>query len=167
MRRRGRFLAGALLAGALLMAGYGLMRDPLRPQTVDRQQRCPVCGMHPALFPNWMAQIVMRDGGMVAFDSPGEMLRYLHDLPRYGKGRTLADIGRIYVSDHAGGGWVPAEEAFFVAGSRVLGPMREVDYPAFSQAAAADAFARREGGEVRRYLQIAQVAPRPHPTHRH
>jgi copper chaperone NosL len=163
MPRRWRWWVASLTLVAMLTLGYALTLDPLRPRTVAKEQRCPVCGMYPALFPQWMAQIVFLDQTMVAFDSPMEMQRYLHDLPRYGQGRTTAEVGRIYVSDHAGGGWLRAGDAFFVAGSRALGPMREVDYPAFASREAAEAFMRREGGELRSYAEIAAQPPRPHP----
>ncbi|MCK6405655.1 MAG: nitrous oxide reductase accessory protein NosL [Rhodocyclaceae bacterium] len=164
MPRRWRWWVAALTVVSLLAMGYALSLDPLRPRTVAKEQRCPVCGMYPALFPKWMAQIVFLDQEMIAFDSPMEMLRYLHDLPRYDKGRTAADIGRIYVSDYMGGGWLRAEQAVFVAGSRALDPMREADYPAFASREAAEAFTRTEGGELRDYAAIAAQPPRPHPV---
>lgn len=161
--RHWRRWVAALAVVSLLALGYALSLDPLRPRPVAKDARCPVCGMYPALFPKWMTQIVFLDGEALAFDSPQEMLRYLHDLPRYGKGRTAADIGRIYVSDYAGGGWLRAEQAFFVAGSRALDPMREADYPAFASREAAEAFIRSEGGELRDYAWVAAQIPKPHP----
>jgi nitrous oxide reductase accessory protein NosL len=163
MPRRWRWLMAALALVAILALGYALTLDPLRPRSVTKDQRCPVCGMYPALFPKWMTQIVFLDQTTIAFDSPLEMQRYLHDLPRYGQGRTTADIGRIYVSDHAGGGWLRAGEAVFVTGSSARGPMREADFPAFASREAAEAFRRREGGELRSYAEIAAQPPRPHP----
>jgi len=160
--RRWRLLAAALAVVAVAALGFAFARDPLRPQTIGKEQRCPVCGMYPALFPKWATQIVFADRAMLAFDSPVEMLRYLHDLPRYGKGRTADQIARIYVSDYAGGGWLRAEAAYFVSGSRARGPMRELDFPAFATREAANAFLRSEGGELHSYAEIAAQSPRPH-----
>jgi nitrous oxide reductase accessory protein NosL len=163
LRRRLWILWLAAAFSAVAALGYQLSLDPYRPQTVGQEMRCPVCGMYPSLSPEWMTQIVFRDRGMIAFDSPLEMLRYLHDLPRYGKGRRAADIERIYVSDYAHGGWLRAEAAFFVAGARIRGPMRDENYPAFSARGDAEVFIRREGGEIRSYAQIAATPPPAHP----
>lgn len=160
--RRWRLPLAALALAALIALIYALALDPLRPQTIGKAQRCPVCGMYPALSPKWATQIVFADRTMLAFDSPVEMLRYLHDLPRYGKGRAADEIVRIYVSDYSAGGWLRAESAFFVAGSRARGPMREADYPAFATREEAESFARSEGGELRSYTEIAAQPPRPH-----
>lgn len=161
---RRRWIA-SLLAGLAAAATLGYLNslDPYRPQAVAREVRCPVCGMYPNLSPKWMTQIVFRDRGMVAFDSPLEMLRYLHDLPRYGEGRLAADIERIYVSDYRHGGWLRAEAAFFVAGARIHGPMHDENYPAFSSPDDAGAFIGQEGGQARTYAQIAGTPPPAHP----
>lgn len=157
-------LATSLAAAAALV--YTANLDPFRPQTVGREMRCPVCGMYPSLSPEWMTQIVFRDRGMLAFDSPLEMLRYLHDLPRYGKGRQAADIERIYVSDYRHGGWLRAEAAF-VAGARIRGPMRDENTPAFSSRDDAEAFIAQKGGQIRSYAQIAATPPLAYPLPAH
>ncbi len=158
-----RWLVAVVAIAALAAGGYLASLDPLRPQTVGKELRCPVCGMYPALFPQWMAQIVFSDRQMIAFDSPAEMLRYLHEMPRYAKGRKADEIVRRYVSDYTTGGWLVAEEAIFVAGSRVRGPMREPDFPAFRSREAASAFANEHGGELRSFGEIAATPPPPHP----
>ena len=164
MQRRywwGVAVAVALCAAAALV--YFKSLDPYRPQTIARDMRCPVCGMYPSLSPKWMAQIVFTDRGMVAFDSPLELLRYVHDWPRYGNGRQAADVARIYVSDFINGSWLRAEHAYFVAGARVRGPMRDENFPAFASQSAADLFAKQEGGRVLGYAELAATPPPAHP----
>ena len=157
----------ALVLVAAATLGYLGSLDPYRPQRIEREMRCPVCGMYPSLSPEWMTQIVFKDRSMVAFDSPLEMLRYLHDLPRYGKGRLATDIERIYVADYAHGGWLRAEAAFFVAGARLRGPMRDDNYPAFSSRDDAETFIGKQGGQIRSYAEIAATPPSVHPLQVH
>lgn len=156
--RRSKWIVTAcalLLLAVVAGLAYSLLRDPLQPQTVTREMRCPVCGMYPSLNPEWVSQIVFTDGEMLAFDSVIEMLRYLHDMPRYGKGRQAAEIARMYVANYAHPGWLLAEEAFFATGSRVVGPMCGDNYPAFATREAAEVFFNGAGGQVLRYAEIA------------
>ena len=46
------------------------------PQAVPAEARCPVCGMYPARYPKWAAQLRYSDGERRYFDSPVEMLQY-------------------------------------------------------------------------------------------
>jgi hypothetical protein len=104
---RAYFLAGTLLALGSLTAGVvhcaqqgegapwrnlvsvsapaGAERPA--PQAVPAEARCPVCGMYPARFPAWAAQVHLRDGSIRFFDSPVEFFRWLRPAPlRPGRG---------------------------------------------------------------------------------
>lgn len=140
--------------------------DALPPQTIGKQQRCPVCGMYPARYPRWQAQIVFKDGKMTAFESPAELFRFRFDMGKYDKEHSAADIGQIYLADHNGGGWIKAEQAVFVVGSDAKGPMG-ADMPAFKDSQGAENFSKEHGG---RAIPFAQVAPETlqqlkHPAH--
>ena len=117
------------------------------PQTVGEKQRCPVCGMYPARYPLWQVQVIFRDRGMVAIESPAEFLRYRAEMKRYDTTHRSEDIAQVYFSDHAGSGWIRAEQAAFVEGSDAKGPMG-ADSPAFRQKQDAEQFARQHGGKV-------------------
>lgn len=137
-------------------SGVGLL-DP-RPVPVDA--RCPVCGMFPARSPEWAAQVIFDDGATHFFDSPLSLFTYLQDVARYTAGRPLAEVAARYVRDSGSHpdslGWIEAQIAFYVHGSDALGPMRAGNLPAFSNAASANAFARRRGGQV---IQAGQISP--------
>jgi copper chaperone NosL len=73
-------------------------------------------------------------------------------------------IAAIYVNDMGAAksweepgadNWIPASEAFFVAGSQAVGGMGAPELVPFSERAAAEAFAARKGGRV---LTLAEVA---------
>jgi len=75
-----------------------------------------------------------------------------------------AEIVAIYVSDMGAAknwddpgvdNWIPASEAYFVAGSRAVGGMGAPELVPFSKRSAAEAFAERKGGRV---VTLAEVA---------
>ena len=47
------------------------------------KDRCGVCGMYVAMYPQWIASIRFDDGPTVFFDGPKDMFRFLHDPGRY------------------------------------------------------------------------------------
>ncbi|THF67137.1 hypothetical protein E6C76_01760 [Pseudothauera nasutitermitis] len=117
-------------------------------RAVPADARCPICGMYPARYPGWAAQLIFTDGAAHFFDSPVDLLLFLADPGRYDVQRADAGILALYVSDHQEGGWIDARTAHFVSGSSATGPMRGPDLPAFRDAGAATTFAARHGGEV-------------------
>ena len=157
------FLAGSLGAG-LVQCGEDAAADAWRtqlsspavrqasakaaPLAVPEDARCAVCGMYPARFPHWAAQLVLKDGSRRWFESPRELLVFLRDLDRYGKGVKTDDLVAAFVTDFGGAGWVRATDAFFVRGSRQRGPMGVDAFPAFGKRTAAAALATAQGGEV-------------------
>lgn len=130
----------------------GLERYAARP--VPEEARCPVCGMYPARTPRWAAQLIFNDGGALFFDSPLELFRFLLRMDLYHAGHDAQDVARAYVSDAGDGRWVSIAEAYFVQGSRQLGPMRNQDLPAFAEHGDAEAFMAEQGGTLIRLEQI-------------
>lgn len=125
------------------------------PQPIAKSERCPVCGMYPANYPKWHAQIVFKDGTHSSFDSAADMFRFLHDMAKYDKKHVAADIGKIYVPAYDKGNWLDARQAFFVAGSKAQGPMGS-DFPAFASKDDATRFSQKSGGKP---LSFGQITP--------
>lgn len=125
------------------------------PQPIAKSERCPVCGMYPANYPKWHAQIVFKDGGHASFDSAADMFRFLHNMAKYDKKHVAADIGKIFVPAYDKGRWLDARQAFFVAGSKAQGPMGN-DFPAFASKDDATRFSQKSGGKP---LSFEQVTP--------
>lgn len=130
----------------------GLAMAAARP--VPAHARCAVCGMYPARHPGWAAQVIADNGDAWFFDSAVDMLIFLAEPARYTRGFGTGAVIARYVSDHAGGGWIAADQAWVVHGSRAVGPMRGPDLPAFASAAAAEAHAAAQGG---RSLRLSEV----------
>lgn len=130
----------------------GLGIHDARPIPADA--RCPICGMYPARFPRWAAQLIFKDGATHFFDSPVDLFMYLETPERFGSERKPADVATIYVADFRSGAWLPARQAVFVRDSRARGPMRGPDLPAFADAATAQAFIAEQGGRALSFEQI-------------
>lgn len=120
----------------------------LTPKPVPAEARCPVCGMYPARFRSWAAQIIYKDGASHFFDSPVNLHVFLADMARYTNTYTSADIHTSHVTDLTSGTWIEASAAWYVLGSKALGPMRDGNLPAFSTREAASAFADAQGGTI-------------------
>ncbi|QID16837.1 hypothetical protein G3580_03815 [Nitrogeniibacter mangrovi] len=134
-------------------------RDRNAPRPLTEASRCSVCGMYVARHPRWAAQLIQADGGARFFDSPLDLVRYQATLGAAASVSTDAAVVRRYVTDYEGGGWVPAEAAFFVVDADVLGPMRGPDVPAFASEASARAFTQAHGGAVLRFDALVASLP--------
>lgn len=143
------------------------------PREVSAEARCPVCGMYPARQRRWAAQVIFNNGDVQYLDSPLNLFLYLQQVARYTPGQSADAILASYVTDLETGAWVPAGTAWYVHGSRRLGPMRSGNLPAFASLDQARHFAAQEGGEwlsadtLRKGLPAALQQLAPHAHHRH
>jgi copper chaperone NosL len=87
------------------------------------KDKCPVCGMFVAKYPDWLNAILFKDGSHVFFDGAKDMFKYLHDPKRYDSVRKPEDIRAILVGDYYRLNWIDARNAWYVLGSDVYGPM--------------------------------------------
>lgn len=163
MNKSLEFLRRGFLHGLMMVITLALVLPALAPaaaaeemaaQPVGKEMRCPVCGMYPARYPKWMAQVIFKDGVLRAADSPLDLFRFLHDMAKYDRKHGKDEIAAIYLTDFAKGGWVDAKRAYFVAGSSARGPMNNADLPAFNGREAAEKFAAANGGRVLGFEQI-------------
>jgi len=103
-----------------LSSSAALSAEPQRP---GKKDRCPVCGMFVAPYPDWVTTIVLKDGQQIFFDGCKDLFRYYFKLPAgEGKG-TRGEIAEIYVTEYYSTQLVPAHNVFFILGSDVYGPM--------------------------------------------
>ena len=117
MKRLATALLLLFLATSLAWAGD---RRPVKPSQKDK---CPVCGMFVAKYPDFAAQILFKDGSAVHFDGVKDMFRYYLDMKRYNPARKAADIDSVYVTDYYSLSLTDGQSAFYVTGSDVMGPM--------------------------------------------
>jgi nitrous oxide reductase accessory protein NosL len=112
--------------------------------TIGARERCPVCGMFVAKYPNWITQVRLADGTVRYFDGMKDLLAYHFQPAQYG-GKE-GTIREIWAKDYYTLAWLDARAAFFVAGSDVYGPMG-VEFIPFASEKAAQAFARDHHGK--------------------
>ena len=120
-----------LIACTLVSAGE---TGPITPAAKDK---CPVCGMFVAKYPDFAAQINFKDGSFAVFDGVKDMFKYYFNLAKYDKSKKIADIDSIYVTDYYDLKWIDGYKAFYVEGSDVYGPMGREIIP----------FEKKEGAE--------------------
>jgi len=127
--------------------------EPPRPGPRDR---CAVCGMFVAEYPNWVAAIEVEHGRHLFFDGPKDMFRFLLEPEKYARGEDLDrdDVERIWVTDYYTTRMIDAKTAFFVVGSDVTGPMGPELVPMATREAA-ESFKADHGGD--RILAFADV----------
>lgn len=145
------------LFALFMMTTVAQAAENYTPQAIAKTERCPVCGMYPANFPQWHAQIVFKDGDHSSFDSAADMFRFLGNMAKYDKKHSATDIGKIFVPAYDKGNWLDAKQAFFLAGSKIEGPMGS-DLPAFASKAEAIRFSQKAGGKVLGFEQVSPAA---------
>jgi copper chaperone NosL len=111
------FLLTLTLTLTLTFAGD---RKPIKPSQKDK---CPVCGMFVAKYPDFLAQILWADGTYVFFDGTKDMFKYYFNLKKYSPSRKGSDIKAIYVTDYYNLSWIDGFRAIYVLGSDIYGPM--------------------------------------------
>ena len=120
--RNANIIRGAAPIVVLLLTAAGLAQavDPVKPAKKDK---CPVCGMFVYKYPDWLAEIIFKDGTVVFFDGAKDLLKYYFNLKKYSPGKSIRDIAAIYVNEYYDMKPIDARKAFFVTGSDVYGPM--------------------------------------------
>jgi copper chaperone NosL len=71
--------------------------EPIKPGGGDK---CPVCGMFVAKYPDFVASIIFKDGSYCVFDGAKDMFKYYLDLAAYKAPGKKEDIESIYVTDY-------------------------------------------------------------------
>ena len=120
------------------------------------REKCPVCGMFVAKYPNWVASTRFKDGTVYYFDGPKDMFSHYLDAPRYTPGKRQADIAAMSVKDYYSLKTMDANSAYFVLGSDVYGPMGSELIPFASGPDAASFMADHKGKKVLRFKEIDQ-----------
>lgn len=138
-----RQLLWSLLVLGLICLAPALVSalEPLQPDTDDR---CAVCGMRVAPFPNWVAAVSFEDGTEYFFDGPKDMFNFLFDLQQYRPEATLEDVEQVRVTEYYTLQQKDSQTVFFVTGSDVLGPMGQELVPVAGEEAV-KTFARDHG----------------------
>ena len=74
------------LSAAISLAGEA---GPAKPSPTDK---CPVCGMFVAKYPDFVARISFKDGSYAFFDGVKDMMKYYFNLAKYNPAKQLGEI---------------------------------------------------------------------------
>jgi len=128
-------------------------KKPLKPSPKDK---CPVCGMFVAKYPDWVAEIVFRDGSIVFFDGCKDMFKYYFDMKKYTPKKTRADIDSIFLIEYYDFKFVDGMQAYYVLGSDVFGPMGRELIPFAKEADANEFLKDHKGKRVLKFKDVTQ-----------
>jgi copper chaperone NosL len=115
-----RIAAAILIILIAVSPAWGAERKPVKPSPKDK---CPVCGMFVAKYPDFVAQVIFQDGSYAVFDGAKDMFKYYFNLTKYAPAKRIEDIASIYVTDYYSLEPVDGFTAWYVVGSDVFGPM--------------------------------------------
>jgi copper chaperone NosL len=124
------------------------------PAKITPADKCPVCGMFVAKYPDFVDQIVFKDGTHAFFDGVKDMMKYYFDLPKYNPGKTQADIAAILVTDYYTLKLSDGLKAWYVVGSDVYGPMGKELMPFKDEAAAKEFKVDHKGTAILKFQDI-------------
>lgn len=140
-----------LLLGAALSQAAGPA-----PQKAGPRDKCPVCGMFVAKYPDFAAQLIFRDGSRSHFDGAKDLFKYYLNLPRYAPARKPGDIVAMYVTNYYDLTFIDGFKAVYVEGSDVFGPMGR-ELIAFAKESEASEFMRDHKGKT--LLRFKDITP--------
>ena len=153
-RMRGTFwVAGVVIW--FFWVGSALALDPA-PVKPSKKDKCPVCGMFVYKYPDWVGEIIFKDGTTAFFDGAKDLFKYYFDLKKYNHGKTQKDIAAIYVTEYYDVKLMDAHKAFFVMGSDVYGPMGRELIPFYTKQ---DAGEFKKDHKGKRILVFKQITP--------
>lgn len=126
------------------------------PVTAAKTDKCPVCGMFVAKYPDFLAQIIFTDGSYALFDGAKDMFKYYFDLKKYNAAKERSEIAAVYVTDYYSITPIDGRKAWYVIDSDVFGPMGRELMP-FEQEKDAQEFMKDHLGK--KLLRFDEVTP--------
>ncbi|MFZ2950381.1 MAG: nitrous oxide reductase accessory protein NosL [Desulfuromonadaceae bacterium] len=132
---------------------WGAEIKPVKPASKDK---CPVCGMFVAKYPEFAAQIHFKDGTAYHFDGTKDFFRYYQNSSRYSPGKKTADVKAVFVTSYYKLSPINGLTAWYVTGSNINSPMGRELIP-FAKEAEAKEFKRDHDGKA--ILRFKDVTP--------
>ena len=92
-----QFTASILITLIAASLAWGADQKFVKPSPKDK---CPVCGMFVAKYPDFVAEVSFKDGSYAVFDGAKDMFKYYFNLKKYAPAKRVDDIASIYVTDY-------------------------------------------------------------------
>lgn len=147
-----RFVAALFVLLFLAVTATAAEKGPVKPSA---EEKCPVCGMFVAKYPDWVGEIIFNDGSVAFSDGAKDLFKYYFNLKKYNPKKTTADIDAIYVTEYYNLKLINAYNALYVIGSDVYGPMGRELIP-FETREDAEVFMKDHKGE--RILKFKEIS---------
>ena len=126
-------------------------KKPMMPAPKDK---CPVCGMFVAKYPDFLAEILFKDGSYALFDGTKDMFKYYFNLKKYNPSKRLEDIDSIYVTDYYNLNLMDGLDSYYVIGSDIYGPMGRELIPFEKEADAREFMKDHKGKSIMKFKEI-------------
>ncbi|OGP77938.1 MAG: nitrous oxide reductase accessory protein NosL [Deltaproteobacteria bacterium RBG_16_49_23] len=136
----------------LFTYGHSAELKPIKPSPKDK---CPVCGMFVARHPDWVAQIIFKDGSYAVFDGAKDMFKYYLNLNKYNRSKKASDIDSIYVTDYYSLTLMDGLRAYYITGSNVYGPMGHELIPFEKEGDAKEFMADHAGKSLLKFKDVS------------
>lgn len=149
-RMKNRIIALVIICIIAVPASAGQKK----PMKLAQKDRCPVCGMFVYKYPDFIAEIIFRDGSYAVFDGVKDMFKYYFNLKKYNTKHTTENIDSLYVTDYYDLSLIDARQAFYVRGSDVYGPMGKELIPFMNRRDAQEFMRDHRGNAIVKFQDI-------------
>jgi copper chaperone NosL len=142
-----------LLLILLLVASSAVAAEktPVKPTPKDK---CPVCGMFVYKYPDFLAEILFKDGTYAVFDGTKDMFKYYFNLKKYHPSKSIAEIDSIHVTDYYSLDLTDGLGAYYVLGSDVYGPMGRELIPFQKESDAKEFLKDHKGEKILKFREV-------------
>ena len=140
-----------VLALTLSLIAYGGEKKPIKPSQKDK---CPVCGMFVAKYPDFLAEIIFKDGTYAVFDGTKDLFKYYLNLKKYNPSQRLEDVDSLYVKDYYNLTLIDGYKAHYVMGSDIYGPMGKELIPLEKESDAKEFLKDHKGKSILKFREI-------------
>lgn len=138
----------------LALSTSAFSRGEHAPEPPSLSEKCPVCGMFVAKYPDWTAIITFKDSSRLYFDGPKDLLTYYFHIKKYTPQKNQTDIVGIQVKDYYSLAFVDGQKAYYVIGSDVYGPMGNELIPFHKREDAEEFLRDHQGKQIVKFPEI-------------
>ncbi len=137
----------------------GDLGDIIGKISVQKDEKCPVCGMFTYKYPKWVAQIFYEDAGEqkhYSFDGVKDLMKFYFNPKEWSNDKvtTKKDISKILVTDYYSQVAIDATKAYYVVGSDIYGPMGDELIPFIDEEDAKTFYMDHKGTKVIKFKDI-------------
>ena len=123
---------------------------------VNKDTKCPVCGMFVSKYPKWVAQIEVAQKHSHYFDGVKDMMKFYFNPSKFRHSHKTKDISKMLVTDYYSLNAINAKSAYYVLGSNIYGPMGEELIPFKTKKEANDFSKSHFGKKVLKFEDIKE-----------